>query len=200
MHTNARHLKRSDTRHALRLPLELSERIHTHAHTHTHTRGKVMMCCNCQRIAERCDGCETEDSIEADDWDERNTAGSVQGLQLVFAAWREIPANVVKLAGAFDNWKWCVRTAGLSEDENHSDNDGDSGEDHGSDDAHSETDRDSDDDQDADHAGDSGADDCPEPIKHDWHQQKVALGPLNPAGGLACGINTLTSALASLPK
>jgi hypothetical protein len=30
-----------------------------HPPTHPHTRGKVMMCCNCQRIAERCDGCET---------------------------------------------------------------------------------------------------------------------------------------------
>jgi hypothetical protein len=58
MHPYARLLKRRDTRHALRLSLELSERTHPPP-THPHTRGKVMMCCNCQRIAERCDGCET---------------------------------------------------------------------------------------------------------------------------------------------
>jgi hypothetical protein len=82
----------------------------------------------------RYDDCETDDSIEADDGDERSSAGSVQGLQLVFAAWREIPANMITIAGAFANWKWCVRTEGLSEDENHSDDDGDSEEDQGSND------------------------------------------------------------------
>ncbi len=42
----------------------------------------------------RYDGSETDDSIEADDWDEQSAAGSVQGLYLTFAAWREIHANM----------------------------------------------------------------------------------------------------------
>jgi hypothetical protein len=115
----------------------------------------------------RYDGCETDDSIEADDWDERSAAGSVQGLQLVFAAWREIPANMITLAGAFENWKWCVRTEGLSGDENHSETDGYSGDDQDSDD-----DGYSGDDQGSDDAGDSGDDDLPEPIQDDGRQKR----------------------------
>ncbi len=65
----------------------------------------------------RYDVCETDDSVDDDDWDERSTAGSVQGLQLSFAAWREVPVNMVTLSGVFDNWKWCVRTEVLSEEE-----------------------------------------------------------------------------------
>jgi hypothetical protein len=119
---------------------------------------------------------------------------------------------MITLAGAFDNRKWCVHTEGLSEHENHSDDDGDSGEDqgsdddgysgdgHGSDDAHSEADGDSGDDQDSDHAGDSGTDDFPEPIKYDGHKQMVFLGSLNAARGLGCKINEFTSPLASPPK
>jgi hypothetical protein len=158
------------------------------------------------------DDCETDDSIEDDDWDERSVPGSVQGIQLVFETWREIPANMITLGGEFVNWKWCVRTEGLSENENHSDDDGDSGEDQGSDDdgysgdgdssddAHSEDDGDSGDDQDSDHARDSGTDDFPETVKYDGHQQMVFLGPLNPTRGLTYKINEFTSPLASPPK
>jgi hypothetical protein len=169
----------------------------------------------------RYDGCETDDSIEADDWDERSAAGSVQGLQVVFAAWREIPANMIALAGAFANWKWCVRTEGLSEDEHHSDDDDDSEEDQGSDDdgypgnddgsgdahsedgsgdAHSEDDGGSGDDQDSNHTGDSGSDDFPEPVQQDGHRQMVFVGPLDPARDLACKIIEFTLPLASPQK
>jgi hypothetical protein len=156
----------------------------------------------------RYDGCETDDPVDDDDWDERSAAGSVQGLQLAFAAWREIPANMVTLAGAFDNWKWCVRTEGLSEDEHPSDTDGDSDDDQDSNDAHSDTDGNagddqgsdddgysgddqgsdgdgySDDDQGSDDAADSGDADCKESIRDDGHQRMVFLEPLNSAGVL----------------
>jgi hypothetical protein len=106
----------------------------------------------------RYDDCETDDSVDDDDWDERSAAGSVQGLQLPFAALREIPDKMVTLVSAFDNWKWCVRTEGLSEDEHPSDTDGDSDDDQDSDDAHSDTDVNAGDDQGSDDDGYSGDD------------------------------------------
>ncbi len=117
---------------------------------------------------------------------------------MAFAAWREIPVNMVTLftlAGAFDNRKWCVRTEGLSGDDAHSDTDGNSGDDQGSDD-----DGYSGDDQGSDDAADSGDDDFKEPITDDGHQRMVFLGPLNSAGVLAREINELTSPLATQPK
>jgi hypothetical protein len=106
----------------------------------------------------RYDGCETDDSVDDDDWDERSAAGNVQGLQLAFAAWCEIPSKMVTFVSAFDNWKWCVRTEGLSEDEHPSDTDGDSDDDQDSDDAHSDTDVNAGDDQGSDDDGYSGDD------------------------------------------
>ncbi len=106
------------------------------------------------------DDCETDDSVDDDDWDERSAAGSVQGLQLVFTVWCEIPVtdDLITVVSAFDNWKWCVRTEGLSEDEHPSDTDGDSDDDQDSDDAHSDTDGNAGDDQGSDDDGYSGDD------------------------------------------
>jgi hypothetical protein len=172
----------------------------------------------------RYDGCETGDSVDDDDWDERSAAGSVQGLQLTLTAWREIPVNMVTLAGAFDNWKWCVRTEGLSEDEDPSDTDGDSDDDQDSDDAHSDTDGNagddqcsdddgysgddqgsdddgySGDDQGSDDAADSGEADCKESIRDDGHQRMVFLEPLNSAGVLTPEIDEFALPPATSPK
>ncbi len=104
----------------------------------------------------RYDVFDTDDSVDDDDWDEGSAAGSVQGLQLSFVSWSEIPVNMITLGSAFDNLKWCVLTEGLSGDENPPDTDGDSENDQDSDDAHSDTDDNAGDDQGWDDDGYSG--------------------------------------------
>jgi hypothetical protein len=127
---------------------------------------------------------------------------------------------MVTIANAFDNWKWCVRTEGLSEDEHPSDTNCDSDDDQDSDDAHSDThgnagdDQGSDDDgysgddhgsdddgysgddQGSDDPADSGDADCKESIRDDGHQCMVFLEPLNSAGVLAREINEFALPLA----
>lgn len=99
----------------------------------------------------RYDGYETSDDSSASDnaGDEQSATGSVQGLLFVFAAWRAVTDNVGTLTRAFDRWKWCTRTAGLSDEESETanDTDGNSGYDQDSDD------------------NDSGDDYFPEPVQ-----------------------------------
>ena len=59
----------------------------------------------------RYDDNETSDdeSIVADDWDENNSEGSVQGLQWVFSAWHERVTMSIVFAG----WRWCVHIQSL---------------------------------------------------------------------------------------
>ena len=111
----------------------------------------------------RYDGNETsdEESSVTDDWDENSAAGSVQGLNGAFAAWRA--RNTI--ATIFAGWRWCVKIQSLAE----SDTDGnlDGGQDSDSDDDDG-----------------PGDDDFPETVDAIEQPSVLPLGPNNPAGVL----------------
>ena len=109
----------------------------------------------------RYDGNETsdEESSAADDWGENSAAGSVQGLQRAFAAWRAR----VTIATIFAGWRWCVNIRSLAESDTAGDLDGGQ-------------------DSDSDNDDGPGDDDFPKAVEAGEQPSMLPLGPNNPAG------------------